>query len=192
MREVPVLFATDRKREDKQRAVAFGGERAREVSFGLAVVALPEKEQPVRPRLTEGGQQKDAARSDAVRRLALHCLEVVEDRVLVDAAVRRLGTSKTFSNQALVFVHGYNMSFENAVRRAAQIANDLKFDGGTFLFSWPSRNNILDYLSDREAVDVTAEHFKDYPAASLQRLTRQRCILSRIAWATWCCCEHLK
>ena len=118
----------------------------------------------MRPRLTEG-QQKEIGRSDAVRRLALHCIEVMEDRNLVDAAVWRLGVSKRFPGQALVFVHGYNMSFENAVRRAAQISNDLKFDGDTFLFSWPSRNGIFDYFSDREAVDITADHFKKFLAS---------------------------
>jgi esterase/lipase superfamily enzyme len=162
--EVPVLFATDRKRENNQRSVSFGGDRAREISVGLAVVALPEKEQRMRPRLTEG-QQSDIGRSDAVRRLALHCIEVMEDRKVVEAAVRRLGVSKRFPGQALVFVHGYNMSFENAVRRAAQISNDLKFDGDTFLFSWPSRNGIFDYFSDREAVDITADHFKKFLAS---------------------------
>jgi hypothetical protein len=31
--------------------------------------------------------------------------------------------------QILLFVHGYNVSFDNAVRRAGQIAYDLNFDG---------------------------------------------------------------
>ena len=164
VQEVPVLFATDRKREANQHSVSFGGDRAREVSVGLAVVALPEKGQRVRPRLSEG-QQKEIGRTDAVRRLALHCIEVMEDRNVVDAAVRRLDVSKRFPGQALVFVHGYNMSFENAVRRTAQISKDLKFDGDTFLFSWPSRNGIFDYFSDREAVDITADHFKKFLAS---------------------------
>jgi esterase/lipase superfamily enzyme len=31
--------------------------------------------------------------------------------------------------EALVFVHGYNVNFNDAVRRAAQIAYDLEFAG---------------------------------------------------------------
>jgi esterase/lipase superfamily enzyme len=45
-------------------------------------------------------------------------------------------------------VHGFNVSFENALRRTAQIAYDLDFDGAPFLFSWPSRDSLLSYASD--------------------------------------------
>lgn len=38
----------------------------------------------------------------------------------------------------LVFVHGFNVKFEEAVLRAAQIAYDLKFQGKVLLISWPA------------------------------------------------------
>jgi esterase/lipase superfamily enzyme len=37
--------------------------------------------------------------------------------------------------QALVFVHGYNVGFEDALKRIAQIAFDLDFRGACLLFS---------------------------------------------------------
>jgi esterase/lipase superfamily enzyme len=40
--------------------------------------------------------------------------------------------------EALVFVHGFNTSFEDSVRRTAQLAYDLKFEGAAISFSWPS------------------------------------------------------
>ena len=39
----------------------------------------------------------------------------------------------------LVFVHGYNVSFDDAARRAAQISYDIGFTGQPMAFSWPSR-----------------------------------------------------
>lgn len=38
----------------------------------------------------------------------------------------------------LVFVHGFNVRFQEAVLRAAQIAYDLKYQGPVLLFSWPA------------------------------------------------------
>ena len=92
----------------------------------------------------------------------MHCIEVADDKHIVAAAARWLGVSKTYPNQAFVFVHGYNVSFDNALRRAAQIAYDIKFDGVTFLFSWPSRGRLMDYFSDRESVDLAAEHLREF------------------------------
>ena len=50
------------------------------------------------------------------------------------------GTKKSirFPGQALLFVHGYNVTHARAVKRAAQIAYDLEFDGALILFSWNS------------------------------------------------------
>jgi len=39
---------------------------------------------------------------------------------------------------ALVFVHGFNVKFEEAAYRAAQIPFDTKFQGTTYLYSWPA------------------------------------------------------
>lgn len=38
----------------------------------------------------------------------------------------------------LVFVHGFNLRYEDAVLRASQIAYDLKYQGPVVLFSWPA------------------------------------------------------
>ncbi|MBU6141120.1 MAG: alpha/beta hydrolase [Proteobacteria bacterium] len=38
----------------------------------------------------------------------------------------------------LVFVHGFNVRYQEAVLRAAQIAYDLKYQGPVILFTWPA------------------------------------------------------
>jgi esterase/lipase superfamily enzyme len=52
-----------------------------------------------------------------------------------------------------VFIHGFNVSFENAARRTAQLAFDLGIDGPAAFFSWPSRGSIRAYTADEAAVD---------------------------------------
>lgn len=42
------------------------------------------------------------------------------------------------AKEVLVFIHGFNVRFQDAVFRASQIAYDLKFQGPVILFSWPA------------------------------------------------------
>jgi esterase/lipase superfamily enzyme len=65
---------------------------------------------------------------------------------------------RSSQKSAFVFVHGYNVGFEDAARRTAQIAYDLKFDGAPIFFSWPSQAEILQYTVDETNVTWTAPH----------------------------------
>ena len=69
---------------------------------------------------------------------------------------------KVFPKQIFVFVHGYKVSFENALRRTAQIAYDLDFDGAAFLFSWPSRDSYFSYASDWQSAEIAVDHLKAF------------------------------
>jgi esterase/lipase superfamily enzyme len=51
----------------------------------------------------------------------------------------------------LIYVHGFNQSFEQAVLDAARLADGVKFRGETILFTWPSKAALLDYIYDRES-----------------------------------------
>jgi esterase/lipase superfamily enzyme len=68
----------------------------------------------------------------------------------------------------LVFVHGYNVSFEEAVLRTAQIAYDLAFPGEAICYSWPSQGGVLEYLVDAANVSWTVPHLVGF-LESLQR-----------------------
>jgi len=63
---------------------------------------------------------------------------------------------------ALVIVHGYNISFKEAACRTAQIGFDLRVDGVTAFFSWPSRGKLFGYMHDEEAIQVAESHFVDF------------------------------
>lgn len=58
------------------------------------------------------------------------------------------------SNEALVFVHGFNVSFKDALFRFAQIVWDLGYGGLPVLYSWASRGTLLDYPYDRNSALV--------------------------------------
>jgi esterase/lipase superfamily enzyme/putative SOS response-associated peptidase YedK len=60
------------------------------------------------------------------------------------------------ANSALLFVHGYNSSFQDAMLKTAQIAYDAGFPGKAIAFSWPSRASVAYYDYDRESALVSA------------------------------------
>ena len=57
----------------------------------------------------------------------------------------------TSGRNVLVYVHGFNQTFEAAALDAARLSDGIKFAGETMVFSWPSRAKLLDYAYDRES-----------------------------------------
>ncbi len=56
------------------------------------------------------------------------------------------------------------MDFDTAIRRAAQITFDLRYDGVPVVFSWPSRGSTLSYIGDAAVVRHSGRnlsHFLD-------------------------------
>lgn len=69
----------------------------------------------------------------------------------------------------LLFIHGFNVEFEPALIRAAQLSTDLSRDGifnaGTpVLFSWPSNGkmSMSYYMSDRDRSAAAAPHLEAF------------------------------
>lgn len=61
---------------------------------------------------------------------------------------------------AFVFVHGYNVRFDAALKRTAQLATDLGIQGPAICFSWPSQGQIAGYTADESTVNWSAPHFE--------------------------------
>lgn len=75
----------------------------------------------------------------------------------------RVGVSAR--KEAFVFVHGFNVTFEAAAQRTAQLAYDLKFDGAPIFYSWPSQGGLLQYAVDETNVVWTVPHLKEFLTA---------------------------
>lgn len=92
-------------------------------------------------------------RADPQKHFTLRRVEAVSR----DAFVADLKEAVQSSDRkhAFVFIHGYNVLFEEAALRTAQLKHDLDFDGPAALFSWPSRGSLLSYASDEETVNLT-------------------------------------
>ena len=67
---------------------------------------------------------------------------------------------QTGQRRVLVFVPGFAVTFEDALRRTAQISYDLNYDGVPVAFSWQSKGEIdpLDYAADEATAEWSAPH----------------------------------
>lgn len=57
---------------------------------------------------------------------------------------------------ALIFVHGYNTTFGFGIKRTAQLALDLGYEGVPIMFSFGAAGRLTDYLNDTEAAELAA------------------------------------
>lgn len=167
---VPVYFGTDRAADTSQERVNFGSDRGRRLELGRALVTVPKShevpnvERPWVYRLPFTQIVLHREREDATRHFTLKEIKAMSRQDLAALVKDRLGGSRDYKDHALVFVHGFNSTFDSAVFRTAQIAYDLQFDGAPFLYSWPSKGQLglQDYSYDRESSGQAEPHLKSF------------------------------
>lgn len=174
---MPVYYGTDRNAETTGNRLSYGSDRARRLELGRALVTVPKihevpnVERPWVYRLPFTRIILFEEREDPARHFTLREVKAMTPAELAQAVRDRLGASQDFKDQALVFLHGFNNSFEGALFRTAQVAYDLKFDGAPFLYSWPSKGTLglQDYSYDRESSGQAEPYLRQF----LEFVTRE-------------------
>ena len=155
-----VLFVTDRRMDVHEGAnVIYSSERANNeaLTYGRAEVSIPNThslgnlESPSFLRLE--------IQADPTKHVALLRTSSMSQNDFFQSA---LSGMKGPSAKLLVFVHGYNVTFEDAIRRTAQLAFDLQYEGIPIAYSWPSRGELLDYVFDSNNAEWSQPHFQSF------------------------------
>jgi esterase/lipase superfamily enzyme len=156
---VRLFFATNRAATGSTASDrAFGAEDADRISWGSVDVSIPHAhergtlESPSIFKLewTADPDKHVALAPELVPMAPARWKEEVGRRA---AAVGRPGV--------LLFVHGYNVSFADGARRAAQFSYDVAFNGPTVYFSWPSDGRLIPYMHDEAAASAASELMAD-------------------------------
>jgi esterase/lipase superfamily enzyme/Tfp pilus assembly protein PilF len=164
---VEFLFASTRQRvpATPANAVSYSGERGA-LSFGLASVRIPTKHNIGQIELASNWTLFGITLSSTTPNERDHMI-IKQVASLSDDAFDRAAKGKG-SKTALVFVHGFNTTFEDALYRNAQIAWDLQYNGLSVLFTWASRGKVTDYIYDKESAYLARDAF----IALLEKLNR--------------------
>jgi esterase/lipase superfamily enzyme len=150
---VSVLAATTRARSDDASG-AFTNDRARTVSYEQYAISFPPSHVAGHvewPRQPPGDPRKDVVVTDA---------HPLEQSGFAAAIARRLEIHKDEAGNVLVFVHGYNTSYQEAVLRLAQLEADSSFGETSVLFAWPSHATLTGYLADRESSTYSRDYLE--------------------------------
>ncbi len=142
---VDLLVATTRAPVLEPPGVMFGGSRGRGLDFADIVVSIPpaSARQPgdvPLPSSLPGNPERDFVIVRADR------MDLAQAKANFDARMKH-----TPGRRVLIFVHGFNTRFEEAVYRFAQIVYDARVDVAPVLFTWPSGGNVTDYVYDRDS-----------------------------------------
>jgi esterase/lipase superfamily enzyme len=158
---VRIFYATDRQAQTNSTgAVSYSAEYNANVSFGECLVSIPRDHKMgvvERPSLWDF-----EFREDRKKHLVLIGTTSLDDEEVFRRVKTRLDMAS--KRQILVFIHGFNVTFDEASLRTAQLQYDLGFDGATFLYSWPSRggkwgsDGIAFYAADADRSDLSVKH----------------------------------
>ena len=165
---VPVFYGTDRARKDEPKRIAYSTERARRLQLGQALVTVPKShqvpniERPFAIRIPIINVTIYEQAEDPRQHFTIREIKALTREEFVELARKRVGGSLSFKDQAVVFVHGYNTAFDYALFRAAQMAYDLKFDGASFVYSWPSGGGFVSYYYDRESSEQAEPYLREF------------------------------
>ena len=153
---VPVYFATNRKRDKRYKDHrSFTGNRSEEMKYGLAQVSMPKTHVPGNLETPRRWRREKA---DPERHILVLSVDLMDKNKFVVEANNTLANAE--SDEALIYIHGYNVSFGGALRLTAQIATDLEFKGIPITYSWPSMAKTLRYNAD-EANIAHGQHYFD-------------------------------
>ncbi len=156
--EVEVFYATDRQRTtiaaaDQRYGISRNNESAH-LEYGKAIVTIPESH--VAGQVERPKWWKLEFKEVPEKHVILLEPELMEEstfyRSIHDASTTRP------ANELLMFIHGFNVAWGDAMRRTGQISYDIGFGGVTFCYSWPSQGSLDKYPVDKENSEWTVPH----------------------------------
>lgn len=167
---VDVCFASDRKQDRTARRPTFSHDRDSNFALGFARVSIPEdnhefgkRERPEKKRfiwiISYGGEEEDSNEHFVIQKM-----EILEEGQFLEKSKAVLSRSRFYQDHILLFIHGFNVGFDDAVYAAAQISWDINFDGLPCIYSWPSRGelSLAAYTYDRNSAQQSRNRIASF------------------------------
>lgn len=162
--EVTVFYGTDRLEENPANPREhYGSRRGKGLQLGSCVVTIP-KDHKMGEMESPGWI---SATWDTSKHIVLGHITEMDEKKFIERF--RASLANAPSKEVVVFIHGYANSFEDAARRTAQMAYDLKYGGIPSFFSWPSRGGMAGYTADENNVEWAIPHLEEFLALIAQR-----------------------
>jgi esterase/lipase superfamily enzyme len=154
-----VWFGTNRKLDYvKDGTPVFSNSRGTENQYGYCRVFIPKSHKIG----STGSTWWERFKSGADDRLKIIATRRMAEARYWKSISSRLARLEPDDRAAVIFVHGYNVSFENAALRAAQIGFDLSIKGAMAFFSWPSQGHFKRYSADEATIEASEPFITEF------------------------------
>jgi esterase/lipase superfamily enzyme len=164
----PVWFATNRKPINVDDiSKGFSGESDSQVRYGTCSVVIPKSHKI--GSLGSPWWQRFLTQTDDRLQVDWSSLAILAEDSYWHGLAQALAGLEYVSSSCLIYIHGFNVSFEAAALRAAQLGVDLKVEGATAFFSWPSYAHFKDYLPDTANVEASEQAIADFIGSFAQK-----------------------
>jgi esterase/lipase superfamily enzyme len=193
---VPIYFGTDRSAQKGLNRLYFTAARNEQLTLGKAVVTVPRAHRSQgevnRPSWWDLLRFRNPFREDPTVHFTIPDGGITvfpSPEAFIAEAKAHMQTAGNFKDHVFVFVHGYNVEFDDALFRAAQIAFDLG-DGDTpfgtaFVYSWPSVGATLDYPYDFDSARLATDHLEEFLALVLEQTDAEHVHLIAHSMGNW-------
>jgi len=166
-----VWFGTNRKPGVDDRRLTFTGEReSATVHYGTCTVSIP-RSHKFGSIGSSFFKRLLTLRDD---RLTIREIKRTDENGFWSGIQKELALWAPDERHALVYIHGYNVSFEEAAIRAAQIGFDLKVSGVTSFFSWPSQGSLEGYPADAASIEASESAISKFLVDFAQHVAPER------------------
>lgn len=147
-----VWFGTNREPvEEDGELVGFSAVSAARLTYGKCGVSIPKTH-----RIGDSKPSFWRRLVHGDRPLGLDEVSPLDEPAFWSSVAQSLRADGAEPGDAIVFLHGFNVSFEAAAICAAQIGADLNVPGGAMaFFSWPSHGRVLGYLADEASIEAS-------------------------------------
>ena len=163
---INVWYATNRKPVPSMDPIqGYSSERDTSTHYGTCRVFIPKSH-----RIGSTGSpwyMRWLRRTDD--RLRLEETQRLASDAYWEAMRASLAGSPMTERNGVVFIHGYNVSFDQAALRSAQIGFDLGVNGPMSFFSWPSRGSLGGYPADEATIEASEGAITSYLIEFAQR-----------------------
>jgi esterase/lipase superfamily enzyme len=154
-----VWFGTNRKPlTNDGEVVGFSSSRDSRTHYGSCHVAVPESH-----KIGSTGSplwKRIVTLTDD--RLRLQRINTLIEDTYWESVQEVLRSVAVEERDAVVFLHGYNVSFEEAALRSAQLGFDLGIAGVMAFYSWPSKGTLKGYPADEASIDASEGFITDF------------------------------
>ncbi|HEY4193615.1 MAG TPA: alpha/beta hydrolase [Mesorhizobium sp.] len=178
-----IFIATTRKRSDDPSKV-FDGERSATLNFARVNVTVPATHQTGQIERKSRGKSDDPSKYFMASEVVGYDTAPKFSKALnADIAAR--------GGRVMLFVHGYNTGFDDAVYRLSQIVHDAGYPGTPVLFSWASGASTTSYVYDKESASAARDQL-EVTLRMLEQSGARRIDIVAHSMGTWVTMETLR